>query len=502
MRHVHAPSDASNGSDPLDTDLHRQWRADRARRLAVPLRDAWRGCLGLAMLLDRPDDTEAHGGLALVCNDQVRWLALRDVPVGHCPGSPLMNRRDVNLVNSATATLRHGMPVIDFTAEVRDGVDFKFLPSTTHIRQFGKATWDVERVEPLPDTLDCDRRQREFAVLNRVSAAMTDFAFRAVDPRGRPLRPAWAACRPEDVCPGRPASPDRWMPRPYLAFPLETVDEVCRLATGDDDACRTGRAASASVSDAFADQVVGGLPLVAVGHEVYCGPLRPTRSCATADVDRVPRDFVPHKLKSQLDGRCRVVHLPPAARVTAKQGGLLQPGDRWATVFDAVGAGGRHSRRAGRHPGERRDRAAELCGGTAQARHLLRTWLRQRMVRLAIARAEALIPAELVAAAVHFVRPTGLWWDSAPALPFYDWQSQASVFPPVRLRRWDDLSFGLPGETAVLAGIADPRFRAITRAARLPRRLRLATQIDGSASEADRGHCRSGSALLVRAAVA
>ena len=34
----------------------------------APLYEAWRGCLGLAMLLERPDDTQAHGELALVRN--------------------------------------------------------------------------------------------------------------------------------------------------------------------------------------------------------------------------------------------------------------------------------------------------------------------------------------------------------------------------------------------------------------------------------------------------
>lgn len=127
---------ARTESDLFDTDLHRQWKADRARRLRVPLDEAWRGCLGLAMLLDRPDDTEAHDDLALVRNDQVRWLAHRDVPVGRCPGSPVMNRRDVNYANAAVAELRYGMPVIDFTRYVRDAVDFKFLPTTAYDRRF------------------------------------------------------------------------------------------------------------------------------------------------------------------------------------------------------------------------------------------------------------------------------------------------------------------------------------------------------------------------------
>src|SRR5712691_4462215 len=99
-------------SEMFDTPLHRQWRHDRLLRQRVPLYEAWRGCLGLAMLLERPDDTHAYGKLALVPNQQLTWLALRDVPVGHFPGSSLLNRRDVNYVNAAQARLRYGVPVI------------------------------------------------------------------------------------------------------------------------------------------------------------------------------------------------------------------------------------------------------------------------------------------------------------------------------------------------------------------------------------------------------
>jgi len=42
------------------------------------MRHAWRGCLGLAALLDRVEDTFYHGDKCLIENDHVTWLALRD----------------------------------------------------------------------------------------------------------------------------------------------------------------------------------------------------------------------------------------------------------------------------------------------------------------------------------------------------------------------------------------------------------------------------------------
>ena len=92
--------------DRFDSDLQRQCKRDRALRQRVPLREAWRGSLGLAALLDGIDDIEFHGAHALYRNDQVSWLCLRDVPVGHFPGSRSMNGREVNYANTVRASLR------------------------------------------------------------------------------------------------------------------------------------------------------------------------------------------------------------------------------------------------------------------------------------------------------------------------------------------------------------------------------------------------------------
>src|SRR5690348_15380836 len=137
----------------FNSELHRQWKLDRALRMRVPLNESWRGCLGLAALLKNVEDTFYHGGKCLIDNRNVTWLALRDVPPGHFPGSAPMNARGVNYVNHTVATLRHGMPVIDFTADPRNAIDFKFMPFSSYLRQIGSKPWDQELVEATGDVL-------------------------------------------------------------------------------------------------------------------------------------------------------------------------------------------------------------------------------------------------------------------------------------------------------------------------------------------------------------
>lgn len=186
-------------NDPLfahfDSEQHRLWKQDRLLRQAVPIAHAWRGCLGLAMLLSDVERTEyPTDRQAVIPNDCVTWLALRDVPRNHFPACPAMNRREVHYANAARAELRHGMPVIDLTRDVRDAWDLRFMPIGRYQRDASPSADRVVRGRG--DVLNSDERPVEFAVLNRLSAAMTRFAFCAVDARGCPLRRPAVGRRP------------------------------------------------------------------------------------------------------------------------------------------------------------------------------------------------------------------------------------------------------------------------------------------------------------------
>jgi hypothetical protein len=513
----------------FDTPEHRDWKADRILRRRVPLSEAWRGCVGLAVLLDRPDDTEAHGDLALVRNEQLTWLAMRDVPVGHYPRGSAMGRRDVRYVNAAVSELRYGMPVIDFHSDARDAVDFRFMPFAAHRRRFGPCRSDVRVVRPAGDTLDSERQQREFTVLNRVSAAMTALAFFGTDQRGRAVRRAWAAHRPQE---GRMFTAETsfgWMPRPYLALPAELAGDLYRMATNaevrdtawecpachevmtgagfgrrasgtihllnggdflagcarcgrrarwrlaDGRPCRVRRKFGIAFRDGFCRAMAAGLPVCTLAPEVYCGPCRSVDNREMpADDDGVRLDLVAHRLRCTSDGRKRLAFLPRRARVTARVGQALDAGIEWAAAL----GGPPSARWIVGSPDDRWATASETCGGRGMASYLQRLWFEHQLVRLPdAALGQVLVPAELVAPVARDLQPAGLWWDTAPALAHYDWEVGAAVFPPIRVGRWDALRLALPGDVAVDATVADPRCdvgrRYVARSSRSARPLQV-----------------------------
>ena len=208
-------------TDPLfehfDSEEHRLWKRDRVLRQKIPMRHVWRGCLGLAILLHDVERTEyPTDHHALVPNETMTWLALRDIPRNHFPAVPAMNRREVQYVNTAQATLRYGMPVLDFTEQVRDAWDLRFMPFGRYQRTSNASVADT--LFGCGDVLNSDDRPLEFAVLNRLNSSMTRYAFAALDARGRAMHQAWAKLRPNGLATFTPQPVSQWMPRPYLAF--------------------------------------------------------------------------------------------------------------------------------------------------------------------------------------------------------------------------------------------------------------------------------------------
>jgi hypothetical protein len=121
--------------DLFDSPAHRAWKRDRRLRNRIPIEHGDRRCVGLAALFDgRPEDYLHHGLRVLARNHHVRWLALRDVPPGHFPSSPAMNRRPVSWATLCRAQLRHGMPALDFARPLRPGWDFRAFPGRRSAR--------------------------------------------------------------------------------------------------------------------------------------------------------------------------------------------------------------------------------------------------------------------------------------------------------------------------------------------------------------------------------
>lgn len=168
--------------------------------------------------------------------------------------------------------------------------------------------------------------------------------------------------------------------------------------------------------------------------------------------------------------RCRhVVHLPPTAAIHAQPGAMLKAGERWCMVLPEVPAAWRH--RSGH---ERWATLGEACGGSSLVGRLQQAWFQAQGLRLSARPGLAFYPSALVAPAVRDVPPLELWWDLAPAEAYTTNERglDAAVFPPIPLRRWDDLRLDLCG-IDVDAGIGDPRFAAAQREAGTGRRCPL-----------------------------
>jgi hypothetical protein len=206
--------------------------------------------------------------------------------------------------------------------------------------------------------------------------------------------------------------------------------------------------------DGFCAALAEGVKVWAFGLEVYCGTCLPGRASSGGHRAPVP-DWVPHRLRSQIDGARRVVYLPARAGVLAGPGQGIEAGEPWAEVLPPAN---REWRR--RNAEHRWATADEPCGGSAGAASLLRLWFEQQVVWLAAEPNQVLVPADLIACAARELRPLGLWWDTAPALPHYGWELQAAVFPPVPLRHWAGLRLGLPGDLLLDAGAVDRRLSA------------------------------------------
>lgn len=198
--------------------LLRDWRADQALQARVPPYQGCRGCLGLAALVDRFDHhAVASNDHVLLPNHAITWLALYDLPSRYPFGRPFHPKH--TLACRAKATLAYGMPHLDFRRHARDSWDFSYMPR--HAR--------LQRHSLGPYVLDACSFGREWAVLNRLSHAMTSLAFFGQWRNGTPFRRAWTYHRPQPPQANYKlpvTSPEGFMPRPFVALGPRDVSKL------------------------------------------------------------------------------------------------------------------------------------------------------------------------------------------------------------------------------------------------------------------------------------
>lgn len=462
----------------------RRPRADQQHRQLRPVR--WGQSLGLAALFDDLESLIACGDLRLMPNSAVRWLALRNLP------SASGSRRSVCHATVARAVLRFGMPHLNFAGRAEGSCDFRLISAKRGRVRDGRALWHHVPSWAAGAGQSSHDFGREFAVLNRLSAAMT----------------------PSMTCQTSSASsvhPSDWFPTAYLGFRSGSEAELYRLATCQQpvgstlrcrkcdrdvevsafraktlklrirlcsDGCVIARCPACGTEhkwrpdhavparhrhhvpvgfkDRFCRAVENRLPLVSIGPSIYCGsePI-----CRDRDWPNLPDartrqlDLLVHRFRCRLTGQKRLVYLPQSALVQTRQGQSLELGQLWCHVLpeppDSAWVA---------LPLPHRYKAIdELLAGEAMANHLRRVWFdHQGLMCGDLGEHQRLWPADLVAfTAGSDMRPLGLYWDFAFSEKFFDEKLTAAIFPPFRVEPHRDFRRTLPGDVAVDASAGD-----------------------------------------------
>lgn len=423
----------------------------RSRRSPASKRPSRR--LGLAAMLDDPDQTVACGHLTLVANSNVRWLAIEGSP-GRS-GSLRVGRR----VAVTRARLRFGMPTLCFAERPGSPIEVMRAPfrdplveavSDRVVEKLASVRDGTEHASPSP------ARWFPQAYLGYPSGSADDLFRQATREQaiGRTL--VCRGCR-RDVDASRPL-PSQWGRSDVAACPV--CGRVQRWLLGDAVPTRFVRHVADGFIRRFCRAITDRLPLRATGPCTYggCSPLSPARDIPNLPDARTRRlDLIAHEFRCSLSGKRRFVYLPASASVEATVGQALDAGEVWCHVLpSAPDALWRSLSRPSQYT-----RADSILGGDVWSDHLKRVWFdHQGITCEELGEHQRLWPADLIAfAAGGPLRPIGLYWDFEPARRCMDEPitATAAVFPPIRLRADKGPRMTLPGEVAVDASSAGPQ---------------------------------------------
>ncbi len=198
----------------LKAALHHTWQKEAEIRNSVPPALRWRGCCGLGARIKGA--VQRVGEHLFTNNSSVQWMAGRDAPAGHFPGTDL-NKEGVLYFSKTQATMKHGCPFLEFGDDA-EAFNFGFRPYDQFTRVLGPGQHQV--VRPTGDILNSAERLNDFALANEINTTMNKFALWATDDRGRPLSFGWINSRPRGSQdkPFVPQHPRKWLPCPFLGY--------------------------------------------------------------------------------------------------------------------------------------------------------------------------------------------------------------------------------------------------------------------------------------------
>jgi hypothetical protein len=460
--------------------LVKQWHQDMSRRKRIREDQRWRGNISFALLIDDLDKGIQAGDRYLYPNEEVRGARLCDLPKHVFPGVKSLDTRNVNYASIVQADIsRYNVPLFDF-GQAQQNWNFRFEPfSSKQTKSRGK----VRLVQAGRDTVHAKTYAREFATFNLMSAAMTNWAYTAVDAKGRPFRKPWFNKRPADAEPRQYRFSDvhRAFPNAVLGFSDEQAQNLYWPATespnhsvtdikdrrfmesgdfvgvcpscgterkyhlADTVNSKSRRRFTREFKYKFCKDVAKRLPVYAPCDVRYDGRGN------TGDDGLTTHNFV------REDGQPFTLRMLPSMNVTAKPGSVIEYGELIATLLPKSKNMAAWSKR-------RLDEKWATLHTVVPRKSLIpvlrRQWFEFQGFRIPGEEGYKFWDADLVTPASRSVAPTKLYWDLQPCADadLVDMNTNSVILPPVSLKGWNDLQF-TANQITVLGDINDRRFR-------------------------------------------
>jgi len=407
----------------------------------------FRGCLGLAMMIDstRIDTWLEHLNLRFVHDRDVRWASLVDIPKWSF-FSRWNNGREVHWATVRPTTVKFGMPRLEYASEGHQAWDFRSLPHPNIALTSRGGVADPERFFRA-DTLPSDRNTRYFRVFNALEWAMTSTAvhfhtaWQKRKPRSAFYKTLGYVDKPDQqvllygggVYDGA-APPVQWMPRAYLAFRADDLPRLfdrVTLVGGADSVRKYSQGFQYAFAEAMTDYLAYRAPFAGtvkhITHESYLG---------------IPA--LSFLLVGNRGERQQVRFFRQSVMVGKGTGSKFERGDVIAyESFEGELPDTWHSESIGyRFHAMAHDK---LLRGRFVP--VVRLWFERQALSLLPHMIH--MPAQVASvAALGSALDSHLYWEVSESLEYYRDDSDAMVFPPLHIRGQDDLTGILPGDVA------------------------------------------------------
>jgi hypothetical protein len=353
--------------------------------------------------------------------------------------------RETKWASVRKSSCQFGMPVLA-RGPVISACDFRSFPFDETTVELGRETY---RLQPTPDTLRPREAGALFSVLNAIDLAMTTTAVKIRSTWRKLHRPLVDLLKVDPnegmlaygqgMVKSIPLILD-WMPRAYIAFPIDAWDRIFDICT---NSSVNGVTYSQGLIEAYVTDAVDRFAYVTkfegkvsgIYTEMYNGEkttilvLQGKRG--QVDTVRFPSASVDIKLSLGEDFAAgQLVASERLNQELPSNWEQLSFQERWMQLQGLV---------LGNH------------------RHSVRLWFERKGVELQPAVVH--FPSQIASVAALPLAISGrTFWDVSPALPYLHAGVEAMILPPILISHWCDLRGKLPGDVAYDFRPDDVRF--------------------------------------------